>query len=77
MNYCFSPTCDCLMLRIPAVILLLPVAACHASEQASTTDLPSEVVGRWSMEAVYQDGQDVTQEHDPSDDRWLPMPGGL
>ena len=23
------------------------------------------------MEAIYQDGQDVTEEHDPSDNRWF------
>lgn len=59
------------MLRISAVTLLLLVAACYASEQVKTQDVSYQMVGRWSMEEIYQAGQGVTQQHDPSDNRWF------
>lgn len=57
-------------MRTTALALLL-FTACHSAEQPRDRSLSAVVVGTWDMEEVYQDGQGVTEQHDPSDNRWF------
>ncbi len=48
--------------------LLLFTFACSATEQSSQV---TDLAGHWMMQAVYQEGNDVTEEHNPERDRYI------
>ena len=47
-------------------ILILGVLSCSPSE-----GLEQQVLGKWMIDKVYEDEQDVTVEHNPKKDRWI------
>lgn len=56
------------MTRLSLVLLLLgTVAAC----QSTQVPLDDRLVGTWTMDRILEDGEDVTAQHDPSDNRWI------
>jgi len=68
----FSPqNLSILMTRFTTVALLVLFTSCQAGEKHEAGDLASAIVGRWAMEQVYDSGRDVTEQHDPSDNRWI------
>lgn len=53
-----------------STLLLFLLAGCSSS--GTFTDDPDYLfVGRWAMDRVYEDGTEVTEEHNPADDRWI------
>ena len=66
---------------IALAVLALALSACASTPR--TLPLPSEntdgvpaerqLVGRWTMEAVYESGNDVSGVHNPSRNRWIEL----
>lgn len=46
-------------------LLLLVASAIQAQS------LPDQMIGRWAMESVVLDEDDVTADHNPHDERWI------
>jgi len=54
-----------LKMKIPGILLFtVLLAGCKANSE-------NEIAGTWLMHEVIQDGQDVTSEHDPYDERFM------
>jgi len=52
-------------MKIPGILLLTVfLAGCKANSENGIT-------GTWLMHEVFQDGEDVTSEHDPYDERFM------
>lgn len=49
-----------------ATLIVFILTAC-----AGTQDLSERIVGRWEMEQVLRNGNDITAEHNPDDDRYI------
>lgn len=56
---------------LPFWILLLFLLAGCSSPSPFTDDPDSLFIGRWAMDRVYEDGEEVTEEHNPNGDRWI------
>ncbi len=48
------------------LLLLIFLSSCGQLDH-----LDQEIVGTWTMEKVYEYEKDVTEKHNPSDDRWI------
>ncbi|MBN7812414.1 hypothetical protein J0A68_15785 [Algoriphagus sp. H41] len=48
------------------IILLLFLLSCGQSDQ-----LDQKIIGTWTMEKVYEYENDVTEKHNPAQDRWI------
>lgn len=57
----------CLFLWLPLVALLF---ACNSDRTMLTRD---QLVKKWDMAAVIQNGQDVSEQHNPSGNRWIEL----
>lgn len=51
------------------IIILLAVLASASCSQSEKLD--SKIIGIWTMEKVYEYDADVTEKHDPKDQRWI------
>lgn len=49
-------------------VMLFFTFACQSTETPSQA---SDIAGHWMMHAVYQEGRDVTSEHNPEKDRYI------
>jgi Domain of unknown function (DUF5004) len=57
-------------MKIRTILLLLAFSAMLIACGTADT-LDKKLVGKWTMEKVYEYGEDVTAKHDPSDNRYL------
>lgn len=48
------------------ILLLLFLLSCGRSDQ-----LDQKIIGTWTMEKVYEYENDVTEKHNPAQDRWI------
>ncbi|MBN7799546.1 hypothetical protein J0A67_01670 [Algoriphagus aestuariicola] len=48
------------------ILLLLFLSSCGQSDQ-----LDRKIIGTWTMEKVYEYENDVTEKHNPAQDRWI------
>ncbi|MCB0630125.1 MAG: hypothetical protein R2824_31030 [Saprospiraceae bacterium] len=55
--------------RLTLLWLLCAVFAC----QTNSTSMADQLVNRWDMDQIIQNGEDVTQQHDPKDNRWIEL----
>ncbi len=51
--------------------ILLKLSVLLLTACAGRPDLSEQITGRWEMEQVLRNGNDVTAEHDPDDDRFI------
>ena len=58
------------MKYILILMLIVPFASCKNIERQGAP-LREDLYGRWYIESVFQDGNDVTDQHNPSDNRWI------
>jgi hypothetical protein len=50
-------------------ILLLTTILTTSCKQPENLD--NQIIGTWSLEKVYEYGNDVTEKHNPKDERWI------
>ncbi|MGB3541829.1 hypothetical protein [Rubrivirga sp.] len=66
------------MSRLLLAVALVGLAGCTSSRTAEPPTTVGDpvsdlLVGRWDMTRVYERGQDVTDQHDPADDRFIEL----
>lgn len=52
--------------NLTIILAVLALASCSQSE-----NLEEKIIGTWTMEKVYEYDSDVTEKHDPKDERWI------
>lgn len=59
------------MPRLVVVFLLLCLPACTTANQTASNEVAAQLAGRWAMETILENGEDVTAQHNPADNRWV------
>lgn len=54
------------MRYLMVILALMAIVSCKPSEK-----LGSKIIGKWYLEKVYEYGNDVTERHNPKNNRWI------